>query len=199
MKRMGNAYSKFDVECEVSIYKISSELTDLIYVGSTTKKLNERLCGHRYEFTNRSEGKCTSFKIFEIDPNCSIDLIEECNEENRYEREGWWVINTPNCVNKYLPGRTWSEYYRDNKEKINEQKAKYRANNKEQFDEYQAQYHINNKEKIDERRAQYYQYNKEKIAEKSAVKFDCPCGGRYTHSNKSIHKLCKKHKTYLKK
>lgn len=40
---------------------------------------------------------------------------------------------------------------------------------------------------------QYRQDNRDKINEK----FECPCGGRYTHRNKLQHSRSKKHQAYL--
>ena len=44
-----------------------------------------------------------------------------------------------------------------------------------------------------EYKKQYYQANKTEINEK----FECPCGGRYTHINKLRHSRSKKHQAYL--
>ena len=54
----------------------------------------------------------------------------------------------------------------------------------------QADYYQANREKIKEYRAE----NKEKISKK----FNCPCGGKYTHSHKSHHLKTKQHQNWLK-
>jgi len=48
-----------------------------------------------------------------------------------------------------------------------------------------AEYRVNNKEKI----AEYYQKN----AEKAKEKFDCQCGGKFTHANRATHFRSIKH------
>lgn len=165
---MGNAYSKPIVEEDTFlIYKISSELTELKYVGSTKKKIGERLKQHIKNYKKNLKGKyqyVTSFEIIK-EGNFKIELLEECEEEHRYIRERYWIENTENVVNKVIPGRTDAEYYQDNKEKINKRCSNYREN------------------------------NKDKICEK----IDCPCGGRYTHQNKSHHLKSDIHKNFVNK
>ena len=43
----------------------------------------------------------------------------------------------------------------------------------------------------------YFEENKEKILKKNNEKFDCECGGKYTHINKATHINTKKHQSYL--
>ena len=79
----------------VSIYMIE-DINDMKYVGSTVKKLNKRLSDHRYD---KRSGKYYSSSKLNLD-NCIIILLEECNLEDRKEREGYW-INEIDCVNHY--------------------------------------------------------------------------------------------------
>lgn len=44
---------------------------------------------------------------------------------------------------------------------------------------------------------QYRIDNKQQIKEKKCEKFQCECGGRFTHQNKSAHLRSKIHKRYL--
>ena len=96
----------------VLIYRIDGG--GLTYVGSTIKKLQRRLIVHRSAYKSWKEGKShyyiTSFDVVKHDHK--ITLIEECTDEARQEREGYW-IRTLTCVNKTVVGRTWEEYYRD--------------------------------------------------------------------------------------
>jgi hypothetical protein len=50
-----------------------------------------------------------------------------------------------------------------------------------------------NKEQIAEQKKIYNEANKERRHEK----FDCPCGGKYCHGDKSRHLKCQKHLAYL--
>lgn len=114
------------------IYKIVSDQTDKVYIGSTTKKyLKQRLSGHIADFKRWQDGKrdnITSFEIIKYD-DCQIVLIENfpCNDINELRsRERYWIENTENCVNKRIPGRTKQEndkqYREEHKEEIKQKK-----------------------------------------------------------------------------
>jgi hypothetical protein len=170
------------------IYKIECLTTGLIYVGSTTKKyLSERLTAHRGNFNSYKKGittaYMTSFKILEND-NYRIDLIEavNCNSKDELRAREGYHIRTLECVNKKIEGRTDKEYYLDNKEKLSE-------NAKE--------YYLENKEKILKRTDDYRKNNKEIISLQKKEKFTCECGGKFTNSGRSKHKLTKKHQDFL--
>ena len=45
--------------------------------------------------------------------------------------------------------------------------------------------------------AEYQQDNREVIAIQKNQKFNCPCGGKYTHSNKFQHSRTQKHQAYI--
>jgi hypothetical protein len=59
------------------------------------------------------------------------------------------------------------------------------------------EYYKKNKEKIQNQSKDYYENNKEKIKERTNEKFKCECGGRYTKVNKVPHFKTKKHQKYL--
>ena len=42
----------------------------------------------------------------------------------------------------------------------------------------------------------YYYKHKESLLNKLSQKFDCECGGKYTHAHRIRHLNCKKHKQY---
>ena len=140
------------------VYAIKSKKTELIYIGSTTNWLKYRFSQHKCYFKRYKLGdepKTQSYKIFEIDENCYIELIqsyevESIEELRRYEGEH--IRNNTNCVNKYIAGRTKKEYTKDNKDKTKE---------------YQKQYQMENHEKIATQHAVNYQKNKDVISVKS--------------------------------
>jgi hypothetical protein len=88
------------------------------------------------------------------------------------------VVQSLDCINKHILGRTDKEYYQDNKVKIKE---------------YKKEYHETNKEKLNEISKQYFKDNKERLNEKNT----CECGGHYTFINKSNHLKSIRHKKYL--
>lgn len=177
------------------IYTIRSHQTEEFYIGSTIQSLPERFRDHKSKFNKfQNNGKVnyiTSFKILEYD-DAHYELYENCpcNDKNELtRREGEIIRATPNCVNKVIPGRTHKQYYQDNAEAIKEQKKQYYQDNIEA----KKQYRQVNAKAIKAKTKQYRQANAEKIKQKH----DCPCGGKYTTVNKSIHFKTKKHQKYL--
>ena len=179
------------------VYKIVSNSTDLVYVGSTTQPLYNRIAGHRRQYKkyqNGADNYVTSYEMLKYG-DCEIVLLEDCpcdRKEQLYARERYF-IETLACVNKVIPGRKQAEYREANKEKIIERGKQYYEVNKEKIIERGKQYYEVNKEKIIERGKQYREANKEKYTESHS----CPCGGRYTTGNKNRHTKSKKHTKYL--
>ena len=102
----------------VSIYLIE-DINDLRYVGSTTQRLDKRLSGHR---TSKKIGQyCSSSELNLY--NCIITQLEQCNPEQRKEREKYY-INEIDCVNKrklnFDKKECNKEWYQKNKEKRKE-------------------------------------------------------------------------------
>jgi len=90
------------------IYKITSPQIDKIYIGSTTKNLNERLRGHKKSLKNYNKGiysYITSFEII-IFNDCKIELIEEfpCNSKKELRiRERHHIEQNENVINQRIP------------------------------------------------------------------------------------------------
>lgn len=152
------------------IYKIVSNVTDDVYIGSTCEKLSQRLAKHRANYKLYLNGKCnyvTSIKIIETG-DYDIILIENypCEtKEELHARERFHIENN-NCVNKCIPGR-----------KPKESKIEYYNNNKEYFKEY---------------RKEYYNENMEQIKLKNSEKITCEiCGKTYTRNHKLRHQRSK--------
>lgn len=81
----------------VRIYAIRNRTTDSVYVGSTTKRLLcDRMAEHRADY-KRDRG-ITSRLVLQC-PTAYIELLEECDEGVRKERERHWIRSLPNCVN----------------------------------------------------------------------------------------------------
>ena len=87
---------KLDFYQNAKIYKIVDTTNDNIYVGSTCKKLCQRLANHRSKYTAYLKGKChfvTSFIILENN-NYDIILLEECpceNKEQLHAKERYYI------------------------------------------------------------------------------------------------------------
>ena len=155
------------------IYTIRSNITPLIYVGSTRQRLlSSRMTGHRSKFKaykNGEYGYCASFDILDIDENAYIELYERypCDSKEELEKREGEVIRSLDCVNKRVAGRTKEEYREDNKEHIKQYKKQYYVNNKDEIAAKSKQYRENNKENIKTRAKEYYEDNKEQIKAKS--------------------------------
>ncbi len=163
------------------IYKIVSNETDMIYIGSTCKLLCQRIAQHRTTYKAYQNGKygfVTSFKLLEIG-ECEIILLEKfpCNSREELIARERFYIETMNCVNKIIPTRTEEE----------------KDDNKIRIAEYQKQYKKDHKELISEKQKQYRKDHKELISLQKKQKHMCNCGGKYTYNHKSHHLKTKHH------
>lgn len=190
------------------IYKLVSDHTDEIYIGSTIQKLSQRLSKHACDFRKGNNG-CTCKKLFDLG-DVKIVLIENvpCNsKEELYKRERHY-IETTNCVNKYIPGRTNAENYQDKKEEISKQKKEYYIKNNDKIKEYYLknkeeiskkikEYNLKNKEDISKKMKEYRLKNKDKIKEytkeRNKVKITCDCGADINKNSIYRHKRSNKH------
>ena len=111
---------------KAKIYKITCSENDLVYYGSTIRKLKYRLQQHKSNYKRYLEGKeqyyMTSYEIVKYS-TAAIELVEDYPCDTKKElllKEGYYIRNNP-CVNMDIPGRTkkerGKEYYEKNKEK----------------------------------------------------------------------------------
>ena len=106
------------------IYKITDVAYNKCYIGSTVETLSNRMAKHRNLHKRWIQGTvkhstCCSeiFEEFGMD-NCKIELLEHFSCKSKDElnaREGFYIQNN-DCVNKFVAGRTWKEYYNATKE-----------------------------------------------------------------------------------
>ena len=201
------------------IYKIQSNLTDKIYIGSTTQSLAQRLSDHvrHYnQYINKTLTEYTTSYDIIKQGDYFITLIEECNFNNKqqlFRREGELIkFNINNCVNTRIEGRTNKEYRLDNKEIIAEkEKLKYQ-HNKEHILKHTKQYRLDNKEIIAVKEKQFREDHKERIhdyfvqhyiehretkLEYAKQPYTCVCGSSSTVSHKSRHENTIYHKLYI--
>ena len=182
------------------IYKIISNHTDKIYIGSTTEPtLARRLTGHTQNYKSYLAGNDRYVSSYELlqHPDYKIILIESypCNSKDELlSREQFHIdLAGEGCVNRFkaFTGLTKQEY-----------KKQYDAENKEIIAEYKKQYNQENKEIIAERtkryNKQYHVKNKEIIAEKKSQKVQCDCGSIISKHSKACHERSFIHTEYLK-
>ena len=98
------------------IYKLVCNKTGMIYVGSTCQRLLcKRLSGHVADYKRWKNGKTnsyvTSFKIIEGN-DYYIELLDaiSCNSFDELAKNERFYIESIDCVNKFIPGRTNKEY-----------------------------------------------------------------------------------------
>jgi len=166
------------------IYKITSDQTDQIYIGSSVQTLKRRFADHKSSYKNYNGNKyMTSFEILKYE-NCQIELLEEfpCNNRTELHRkEGEWQKKL-NCVNKYISGRTDAEYCQDNKKNKNK---------------YNKKYYQENQEKIKKNNTKYYQENQEDVKQRQYEKEDCEiCGATLAHNGMLRHKKTAKCRSF---
>jgi hypothetical protein len=124
------------------IYKIVSG--DLVYIGSTCEPtLARRMATHKGNYRKwKKDNKqyLTAFKVLEND-DAYITLVElyPCKSSDELHARERFYIESTKCVNKNIPGRTTNEcyekYYRENQDKILQQKQKYYKENQEKMKE----------------------------------------------------------------
>ena len=149
------------------IYAIRSHQTEDIYIGSTTTKLSKRFYLHKQHFKYWKEGKYRY--------TSSYDII-------KYGDAYIQLLELCPCDSKMELERREGQLIRSmdcmNKRIEGRTDKEYRADNKEKISEYRQSYKKENKDKINQ-------------------KYNCECGGKYTHRYKSRHFKTKKHQTYI--
>jgi hypothetical protein len=157
------------------IYSIRCRNDDtLIYIGSTTQKLTERLAQHRRQSNKHSK------RLYEcVNGNWTdwyIELYEECpcNNKQELDKKEGEIIRQIGNLNKNIAGRTRKEYRDENKEIIKEYTKLYNErpeviyrieNNKELKRVYDKEYREKNKELKRIKDKEYAVKNKERIKE----------------------------------
>ena len=125
------------------IYKLVSNKTTDIYIGSCLMRLSSRLCTHKHK-----SNTCVSKKLFVNDAIITIVLIENfaCNTKNELKARELHHITTNNCINVNKPFvceipcsdiKSWhKEYQQANKEHISANQKEYYQANKEHLNTY---------------------------------------------------------------
>jgi hypothetical protein len=146
------------------IYKISCNTTNKCYIGSTTKPITTRLTEHKSNYKrylNKQGNYTTSYDVLSNN-NYHIEEVERVdffNERELHERERNHIQTTNNIVNKMIPTRTPEEYYQDNRDKIIKRQTEYNKQHKDYISEQKKSYYIKNKERL---RNYQIEYNKKK-------------------------------------
>ena len=174
------------------IYKITNNINNEVYVGSTCDILRKRFNTHKLQITQDTKKNRPLYKLMaELGTDIfRIDLIEDysCDDKQALrQREGYW-IRQMGTLNVYIAGRNEKEKYEDSKEKILERNKKYIEEHKERRQEYMAEYRkdYNNRPEIKEKKSEYY---KQKVP--------CNCGLLISKGWMHKHIQSKKHLDFL--
>lgn len=209
------------------IYKLVSNQTDKIYIGSTCKeRLCQRLAQHKRNYNfwlkDNNNGYMSSYELFKLG-NVEIVLLEtiNCNTKDELlKKEREYIDKYKDIlINKVRPTITkderkeyQKEHYEDNKEEIKEKKKQYYEKNKDDFLEkskkyreehkderkqYVKNYNVINKEKIKEKRKDYFKNYHEQNKEKNKETMDCACGSNFRKTEKLRHERTIKHQNYI--
>lgn len=82
------------------IYKISNDINDLVYIGQTTGSVQARFKQHYYDRNRDTENKFhCAIKELGIE-HFSVEIIEECPNEELDNKEKYWI----NYYNSYHNG-----------------------------------------------------------------------------------------------
>lgn len=183
------------------IYKIISDQTDQIYIGSTTMpRLSQRLAQHRADYEKFQAGKvkCSNLSSFQIIRyhDYSIVLVEiyPCHSKDElHAREQHWIETTQNCINKVkaFTGQNKEEYMKQ----YNQQ---YRETHLESLKTYISNYYKENSDRVKGKVKEYKQKNIDAIKAKKYHKLICECGIQCMKTNYSQHLRSLKHISYEK-
>lgn len=153
---------------KAKIYQIVCNETGRVYIGSTCEpSLSRRLSQHVRDYENHLRGNKHYVTSFLIIKNMNYAI---------------GLIENCKEVTNRDELRARERYYIQNCVCVNKNIPG--RTRKQHYDE--------NKESIKEYKSQYYLDNKERLTKK----YQCECGGCYSHANKSIHLKTKKHQQY---
>ena len=151
---------------KAKIYKLYSPSKNIIYYGSTTETIAQRLAKHKANHkaynNDNTKNYCSSYLVLDCE-DYKIELLEDyaCNNRGQLcKKEGEYIKNNE-CINKQIAGRTKQEYRNDNADKLKETYKQYYIDNVDKMKEKAKEYYTNNKETINE----YRENCKEKIKE----------------------------------
>ena len=170
------------------IYKICSNMTDKIYIGSTRNTLKKRFSSHTC-----GGGNCkTSYEYIQKYPDAYIELLFNfpCESKKKLEQiEGKIQKYIPNCINKRIAGRSYIEYYQDNKITIRAKNKKYYLKNIDKYHQHlkdnrknacarSHKYYQDNKKIMSDKNKKYRDENKEKINKNNKIRILCSVCGK---------------------
>lgn len=127
------------MNCGFTYFIRDKSVKNLIYYGSSCEPtLEDRINNHINKYnTWKNSGKTDyiySFNVLELNnyEYGIIDVVYFDDKWDLYHQERLLIENNE-CVNKYIPTRTYAEWYEDNKEQKLKQRADYYEENKDKI------------------------------------------------------------------
>jgi hypothetical protein len=191
-----------------AVYKIiNNDYPELIYIGSTTDfrgrgYQHKADCNHPHRLmhntkiykTIREHGGWDSWEMIKI---CDYPCENRTQLEQEEGRQIKAHCATLNVNRSYTSPEVIKEqkgqYTIDNKELIYQKNKEYYQRHKERLRILKNQYNYDNKERI----KQYHLNHSEHKKALEMFKFDCACGGRYTHINVNTHRKTQRHINFI--
>lgn len=88
------------IKMTIGIYKYENKLNNKIYIGQS-RSIEDRFTGHLYEAKHQPRSRIDSaIKKYGIS-NFSIEIIEECSEEELDDKEKFWIAFYDSYNNGY--------------------------------------------------------------------------------------------------
>lgn len=86
------------------IYKVTNLVNNKVYIGQTTKTIERRWQQHIYEATHKGHGENyplhAAMRKYGIE-NFIIEKLEQCQDDDRYDRETYYINLFQSLVNQY--------------------------------------------------------------------------------------------------
>ena len=179
------------------IYQILNHKTNDVYVGSTCQPLSKRMAKHRH---NLNQTKPYNYNIYQTMrklgvENFYIELIENypCDTVDELKAREGHYIRERGTLNTHIEGRTKQEWYKDNIERVKQQKKARYEDMKPYLLQQAKEYKEKHKEQFVEYRKNWLQRNKARLYEK----YICECGKEGTVQHKARHEKSLYHQNYL--
>ena len=177
------------------VYKIINDVSDKIYVGSSTYyRLCERMNIHRQQSKDTTGRRNSKLYLYmrEIGvEHFKIELIEKCDCKTKEELKP--ELNMFRANSDPDPTNYFKKYHETHREERNKKSNENYHANKEYYLEKQKEYREENKEEISKRRKEYREENKDKISEQRKKTITCECGAILTKCHLLRHLKTKSH------
>ena len=150
------------------IYQLICNTTGRRYIGATVQKYLSTRLAHHVSKNNKTSSK----EIIE-GRNYEMVLIESypCSSKDELHQRERFHIESMDCINKNIPGRTQKEWVQENKNHILEYQGDYRQQKKDKLLKYNKDYRQQNKDKIQKYNKDYRQKYRKNISQKQKDKY----------------------------